>query len=77
MKIDKLTLYDFDVIEMDGKIAGIEMHPKSMEKAIETLMNKINEIVGQVNPLRDRDDVQNRLIYGLEPSIDDLKSKGV
>jgi peptidoglycan hydrolase CwlO-like protein len=75
--IDKLTLYDFDVIEMDGRIAGIEMHPKSMEKAIETLMDKINEIVDEVNTLKDRNDVQNGLIYRLESSINDLKQKGV
>lgn len=74
-KIGKLTLYDFDVIEMDGKIAGIEMHPKSMEKAIETLMNKINELVDEVNMLIHRDDVQNSQIYSLESSIDDLKQK--
>lgn len=52
MKTGKLTLYDFDTIQMDGKIIGIETNPIAIANAVQVLIDKINELVDEVNWLR-------------------------
>jgi hypothetical protein len=52
-RIHKLTLHDFDMIEMDGKLIGIEPNPIAIANAIQILIDKINELIEEANGLMD------------------------